>query len=139
MSYVVMVIEKLQAIFGVGALEPRIASAIMAYVSEHGTSVRHINLAFVKQLCKLPNTEKVDVSVLKTLQALAGDAIGYLNVGFEYVDSNDEVHNISREAFAGAVYESIDPISGEHADDLSEKVLIYYFPDRTFPKRLLHK
>lgn len=134
-----MVIEKLTAIFGDESPEVHIAETIIAYVTKRGASVRHINLALVKLLCMLPNSEKNDVAVLKVLQVMAGDAIGYLNVGFEYVDSNEEVHNISREAFAGAVYESIDPISGEHSSDLSERVLIFYYPDKTFPKRLLHK
>ncbi len=133
-----MVIEKLEAIFGNETPETRIASAIVSYVTEHGDNVHHINLAFVKNLCKLPNTAHVDVSVLKVLQALAGDAIGYLSVGFEYVDNNEEIHNISRAEFSGAIYDSIDPISGERADDLAERVLIFYFPDKTFPMRLLH-
>lgn len=137
MSFSQTVIEKLQAIFGAEAHEPRIALAIMSYVEEHA-NVRHINLAFVKQLCKLPNTATADVLVLKTLQVLAGDAIGYLNVGFEYVDANEEICNISRTEFIDAINDGIDPISGEHSEDLSERVLIFYSPDMTFPMRLLH-
>jgi hypothetical protein len=138
MSYLKLVLDKLAAIFGEDALEPRIAASIFSYVDEH-KNVRHLNLAFVKQICQLPHTEKSDVAVLKTLQALAGDAIGYLNVGFEYVDDNEDIHNITRAAFAEAINNGIDPFSGEETQGLSQRVLIYYFPDESFPKRLIHE
>jgi len=138
MDYLDLALSKVKAIFGADAPEPRIAMAIFEYVSEH-QNVRHLNLAFVKRLCKLPDNEKSDVAVLKTLQALAGDAIGYLNVGFEYVDENEEIHNITRVAFIDAVNHGVDPFSGEYSQDLAQRVLIFYFPDDTFPTRLDRK
>jgi hypothetical protein len=139
MSYLNIALDKVRAIFEEeDALEPSIAASIFGYVAEH-QNVRHINLGFVKQLCKLPHTEKSDVAVLKTLQALSGDAIGYLSVGFEYVDENEEIHNISRAAFVDAIQNSIDPFSGERAQDLARRVLIFYYPDESFPKRLIHE
>jgi hypothetical protein len=138
MSYLNIALDKVRAIFGEDALEPSIAASIFGYVDEH-RNVRHINLGFVKQLCKLPHNEKSDVAILKTLQALSGDAIGYLSVGFEYVDENEEIHNISRTAFVDAIQNSIDPFSGEPAQDLAGRVLIFYYPDESFPKRLIHE
>lgn len=138
MSPLTLALDKLTAIFGANALEPTIAESIFSYVNAH-ENVQHLNLAFVKQLCKLPHSEKSDIAVLKTLQALAGDAIGYLSVGFEYVDENEEIHNITRAEFADAIDHGIDPVSGEKAPDLSQRVLIFYFPDKTFPKRLIHE
>lgn len=133
-----MVIHKLEAIFGIEALEPSIAMKVMAYSVEHSGQVHHINLAFVKSLCGLPNTQKSDVSVLKTLQVLAGDAIGFLRVGFEYVDDNECIHKISHIEFVDAIKHGIDPLTGEKSEnDLAERVLIYYFPDTTFPERLI--
>lgn len=139
MNYPNVVVKKLEAIFGAQALEPRLALTIMTFVESHREGVHHLNLASVKQFCKLQNNVEVDVQVLKTLQVLAGDAVGYLNVGFEYVDSNEEIHNISRFEFISAIEDGIDPISGELSEDLAERVLIFYFPDSTFPKRLLQQ
>lgn len=138
MSPATIAIDKLTAIFGANALEPAIAQSIFGYVDKHD-NVRHLNIAFVKQLCKLPHSEESDIAVLKTLQALAGDAIGYLNVGFEYVDDNEEIHNITRAEFIDAIDHGVDPVSGEQAQNLSQRVLIFYFPDSTFPKRLVHE
>jgi hypothetical protein len=139
MTYTDVVIKKFKAIFGEEALEPRIASFIISYVAYHQTAVRHLNLASVKQICSLPNNDRSDVVILKTLQALAGDAIGYLKVGFEYVDKNEEIHNIGQAEFLDAINEGVDPISGEKSSDLAERVLIFYYPDKTFPARLLHQ
>ena len=138
MSYLTIAFNKLVAIFGESALEPSIATSIFRYVNEH-KNVRHINLAFVKNLCGLPHGEKSDIAILKTLQVLSGDAIGYLSVGFEYVDDNDEIHNITHASFVDAITNSIDPFSGETAQGLARRVLIFYYPDKSFPKRLIHE
>ena len=137
MSYLDIALDKVGAIFGEDALEPRIAASIFDYVKNY-KNTRHINIAFVKNLCKLPHTDKSDIAILRTLQALSGDAIGYLCIGFEYVDENEEIHKITHEEFSDAINNSIDPISGENAENLAQRVLIFYYPDKSFPQRLTH-
>lgn len=117
------VVHSVRMVFGTGA-EWRVAQALLAYLDEFPRT-KHITFGFVHRLA--PNRFS-DSSVVRTLQYLAGEDIGLLQIKFEFLRDEDEPQDITDAEARGVLTASINPFTGHEDPEASKKLLIYFEP-----------
>jgi polyphosphate kinase len=89
--------------------------------------VCHITYGSLRQVI---GQEYTDIELLKSVQYLCGDRANLLEIGFELIDSNDEIYELSNSDvnLAKKTGDLIHPETGEYVKNFEEKVHIYFKP-----------
>lgn len=118
------VIIRLERAFGAGA-ERDIALSLLGFLDDH-RDTSHINLQLVRQLAIGGQSGGLDLEILRTLQFLAGDAIGLLETCFEIFDDQDCPHGIANEVVKDAIELQLNPLTGEADPDVAKKIFMFF-------------
>jgi hypothetical protein len=119
-------IDHLERAFGVGS-ERDIAWALIDFLTKHNDT-SHINLQLVRQLMGDGVSSRLDSAILRTLQFLAGDAIGLLDTKFEILDEEGNPHGIDNDVVKDAIDLKINPLTGEVDPIVAEKIFMFFSP-----------
>lgn len=120
------VIDRLERAFGVGS-EREIAWALIHFLAKHNDT-SHINLQLVRSLMGNSVPSGLDNAILRTLQFLAGDAIGLLETKFEIFDEDDNPHCIDNDVVKDALDLKLNPLTGETDPLVAEKIFMFFSP-----------
>ena len=120
------VINRLERAFGAGA-ERDIALSLLRFLAAH-QDTSHINLQLVRQLTTGGQSGGLDLEILRTLQFLAGDAIGLLETKFEIFDEEDSPHGIANDVVKEAIELQLNPLTGEADPEVAQKIFMYFCP-----------
>ena len=120
------VLARLERTFGAGA-ERDIARTLMDFLIAH-KETSHINLQLVRQLTKGGDSGQFDGEILRTLQFLAGDAIGLLETKFEIFDEADQPHGIDNSVVKEAIFLQLNPLTGEADPQVDKKIFMFFSP-----------
>ena len=121
-----LLLENLVRVYGHGA-EVEVAKRLMEFLSLH-TTTTHITIHLVRQLTPGASSGKMDGSIVKALQFLAGDSVRLLDTKFEVIDSQDQPHDLTDEEAQAAISHQIDPVTGELDPGIGERLTVYFSP-----------
>ncbi|WP_139201097.1 hypothetical protein [Polaromonas sp. JS666] len=126
MATTAQLLDRLERTFGVGT-ERLIAISLLDFLAAHaGTS--HINLQLVRQLTPQAESGNLDHVILRTLQFLAGDAIGILDTRFEIFDEDQHPHGLEKSMVKEALSSQINPLTGDADPEVSRKIYMFFTP-----------
>lgn len=127
MATTAQMLERLERTFGSGS-ERRIAICLFEFLAKHADT-SHINLQLVRQLT--PGVESQ--VILRTLQFLAGEAIGLLDTQFEIFDDDEHPHQLDRHVVKEALSSQINPLTGIADPEVASKIFMYFSPVSNAP------
>jgi hypothetical protein len=120
------IFSRLVRAFGDG-VEHEIATVLFDFLKLH-SDTSHINLPLMRQLTPGAGSGTRDREILRTLQFLAGDAVGFLDAKFEIFDDLDHPHPIATNAVRDAINYKLNPLTGELDPDVAQKITVFFTP-----------
>jgi hypothetical protein len=126
MSRIDALLQPLRRVYGDGP-ETSVAQQLLQYlVRYHDT--RHVTVPLVRGLVPGAEQGKLDVSIVRVLQYLAGEQAAVLKLSFEYIDEQDVPHTLEPSEVRAAMESMINPLSGEVDEKIASRLLAYFDP-----------
>jgi hypothetical protein len=122
------ILSSLERVFGPSsAAEKSVVKALFAFLSKN-PKTSHISLQLVRQI--LPNGSKgeLDSVILRTLQFLAGDAVGLFDIRFEIIEGDEEPYQLEKHVVKEALALKVNPLTGDVDPQIATKIFIYFCP-----------
>lgn len=122
------ILASVDRVFGPNSgVEKSVTKSLLDFLSKN-PATSHISLQLVRQLTPNSSKGQFDHVILRTLQYLAGDAVGFLDIRFEIIEGDEEPVELEKQVVKEALSMSVNPLTGESDVQIATKIFMFFCP-----------